>query len=597
MIRAGVFIGVDQTGELHKLNDAAAGARRMYEWALKQGMADKTHAKLITDEGGAKVTPDRICDAINEVIDGPGADQLIVYYAGHGVHNMRSERWLLTDAPRNTSAAVNVAGSVEAARYCGGVQHVVIISDACRVAPAGIAAANVSGTEIFPNETVSDTATPVDQFFACGPGKAAVEVKDPKVAADNYNALYTGVLLEALDGSRPDVLEPAAEGGGQVYYVRTRRLESYLRREVPQRVRALNLQHKVNQNPDSIITSDQSWLSRLDVPVVPPGGIPRGGLPPPPAPPDTTPRGGNLRSISQEVVRSAAEGDRQTLRQQLEDAKYSPVAGADLFAETVERVEKPFGPDHFETECGFKVRGARVVEFFSPRAGVEPLGSEGDLLRVTLPLDEPCRSVLLRFDGGVGTVLPAIKGFVAALTFEEGELVDVAYEPSANTGRWNVYQARAAQVRALRAVAAAASQHGRFHLEGADPIRVAQQMQYEKAIDPTLSVYAAYAYHDLQEVGRIREMAGYQRDDLGFTLFDLALLGRELVGERVGSEAGVFPFFPLLSQGWSLLNANRVRLPRALDRIEQDMLDSLWSLFDSRGLDKLRRAMATMEVR
>lgn len=596
MIRAGVFIGVDQTGELHKLNDAAAGARRMYEWALKQGMADKTHAKLITDEGGAKVTPDRICDAINEVIDGPGADQLIVYYAGHGVHNMRSERWLLTDAPRNTGAAVNVAGSVEAARYCGGVQHVVIISDACRVAPAGIAAANVSGTEIFPNETVSDTATPVDQFFACGPGKAAVEVKDPKVAADNYNALYTGVLLEALDGSRPDVLEPAAEGGGQVYYVRTRRLESYLRREVPQRVKALNLQHKVNQNPDSIITSDQSWLSRLDVPVVPPGGIPRGGLPPPP-PPDTTPRGGNLRSISQEVVRSAAEGDRQTLRQQLEDAKYSPVAGADLFAETVERVEKPFGPDHFETECGFKVRGARVVEFFSPRAGVEPLGSEGDLLRVTLPLDEPCRSVLLRFDGGVGTVLPAIKGFVAALTFEEGELVDVAYEPSANTGRWNVYQARAAQVRALRAVAAAASQHGRFHLEGADPIRVAQQMQYEKAIDPTLSVYAAYAYHDLQEVGRIREMAGYQRDDLGFTLFDLALLGRELVGERVGSEAGVFPFFPLLSQGWSLLNANRVRLPRALDRIEQDMLDSLWSLFDSRGLDKLRRAMATMEVR
>src|SRR5689334_2076972 len=113
MIRAGVFIGVDKTGGLQKLNDAAAGARRMYEWALAQGMTDQSHAKLITDAGGVKVDPDLIYDAIKEIIDGAGADQLIVYYAGHGVNINRSEQWLLTEAPVKASAAVNVSGSVE----------------------------------------------------------------------------------------------------------------------------------------------------------------------------------------------------------------------------------------------------------------------------------------------------------------------------------------------------------------------------------------------------------------------------------------------------------------------------------------------------
>src|SRR5262252_762089 len=98
MIRAGVFIGVDQTGNLQRLNDAATGAKRMHEWAIQQGLADHTNARLITDLNGQKVYPDLIYDAIKEIIDGPGVDQLIVYFAGHGVNINRSEHWLLTDA-------------------------------------------------------------------------------------------------------------------------------------------------------------------------------------------------------------------------------------------------------------------------------------------------------------------------------------------------------------------------------------------------------------------------------------------------------------------------------------------------------------------
>jgi hypothetical protein len=585
MIRAGVFIGVDKTGGLQKLHDAADGARRMYEWALAQGITDQTHAKLITDVDGSKVDPDQIYDAIKEIIDGAGADQLIVYFAGHGVNISRSEQWLLTDAPVRTSAAVNVSGSVELARYCG-IQHVVIISDACRVAPEGIQAQTVRGIDIFPNDGAGDRARPVDQFFACYLGRTAAEIKDPAVAASTYSALYTSALLDALKGSSVDALEPSDVVGENCHYVRPRKLEAYLEREIPSRVKKLKLLGKVNQNPDAIITSDGSWLSRIDVPIAQRRARPT-------AVPST-----DLRSISQQLVRAAVAGGPSELTTEIEQVRSASTAGGEQLVGSVEAIATPFGPDHFETECGIKVRGAHIVDFYAPRVQGELLGSRRENLRIS-HVEYPAASVLLRFDGDMGTVVPALPGFIAALTFDEGELVDVAYEPSANPNnwRWQLYAERATELRALRAVAATASQHGRFRLEGPDAIEIAQKMQYAKGIDPTLAVYAAYAYHDLQAIERIDEMSGYLRGDLGAIFFDLALLGRKLINRAIGPDDGIVPFVPLLSQGWALLGAHRIRLHPALWGIERTMRDSLWSLFDLAGVQQLQHAMRAGDVR
>lgn len=533
--------------------------------------------------------PDLIYDAIKEIIDGPGVDQLVLYFAGHGVNINRNEHWLLTDAPVKTSAAVNVSGSVELARYCG-INHVVIFSDACRVAPEGLQAQNVRGVDVFPNEGAADRAKPVDQFFACFLGRTAAEIKDPASAASTYSALYTNALLDALNGQRRDVLEMSDAQGDTSFYVRPRNLEKYLEAEILIRVKKMQLEGKVNQNPDAIITSDANWLSRIIQDTSASPGI-RKALAPSPIPAPAP----NLQSVARNLVRSAADGDEHALGMQLEASRTARVAGGIHLVETVEKIVAPFGPDHFETQCGIKVRGARMIRFYSPRAHAELLGAEGDILRVN-PTSDPATSVLITFDGGVGTVIPAIRGFIAALTFDDGELVDVAYEPSANDWRWDMYKDSAARVRALRAVAASSSQHGRFRLEQDDAIKIAQDMQYAKGIDPTLAVYAAYAYHDLQAIQRIRDMSGYLSGDIGVTFFDLALLSRNLLDKSVVVSDCIVPFFPLLSQGWALLGANRVRLHPALKGIENNMRDSLWSLFDEVGLKKLSQAMHTGAV-
>jgi hypothetical protein len=59
----------------------------------------------------------------------------------------------------------------------------------------------------------------------------------------------------------------------------------------------------------------------------------------------------------------------------------------------------------------------------------------------------------------------------------------------------------------------------------------------------------------------------------------------------------IIPFVPLLSQGWHLLNAHGIRLHPALDGIERTMRDSLWSLFSGDGVEQLRNALLTKEVR
>lgn len=588
LIRAGVFIGVDKAGKLQKLNDAAAGAERMHDWALSQGMVDRVSARLITDKNGGRVTPDEIYDVVFKIIDGAGADQLIVYFAGHGVNINRGEQWLLSDAPVRANAAVNLAGSVELARYCG-IRHVVFISDACRVAPAGIQAQQVRGSDIFPNETISDKAKPVDQFFACVLGRTAAEIKDPAIAAGGYCALYTTEVAKALSGRVPEVLDRSDTPNDEAFYVKPVRLEEYLERAVPARVRELHLENRVNQSPDAILTAHTNWISRV---AAPRPQRSRPAIPPPtPAP--------NLLSLTDTVVRAAVEGPAGDLIAKLGDLRLQGLETTTRLVETVETVAAPFGPDHMESTCGVKVRGSRITHFTAaiPSSDVELLGPEGQFLRVWR-LNTPV-SVVLRFSDDRGTVIPALPGYLATLTFEDGELVDVGYEPSANTGLWNDYAVRADEVRSLRAVAASASHNGRFRLDTVeDPFAIARKMQYAKTIDPTLAIYAAYAYHDLQRIDRIREMISFLRPVLaGNALFDLELLTRSLVNTKVDLSRPVVPFIPLFSQGWHLLRANRVRLHPALAGIDATMRESVWSLFEPRGVDMLERTLMSEEVR
>jgi hypothetical protein len=184
------------------------------------------------------------------------------------------------------------------------------------------------------------------------------------------------------------------------------------------------------------------------------------------------------------------------------------------------------------------------------------------------------------------------------LTVEDGELIDVAYEPSDNSGwRWTDFSAQHREIRGLHAAASSATRNGVFRLEGEDALTMARSMQMSKCLDPALGVYAAYGYSDLRRRELIRGMSSYMRQDLGGALFDVAMLARELDRKTTGGDPAVFGFAPLLAQGWALLSAYRIALPPSLEGLHRTLMPSVWTLFNSEGVGRVRKAMLTGEVR
>ncbi len=243
--RAAILIGVDRAGSLPTLH-ATAAVQRMRAWAVSA----YDSVAVFTDEPGKPV---RVADIKAEIfrIQSLGTcTDLLIYFSGHGIVHGSGEFWLLSDAPTDANAAVNVQKSARQAAH-GGIPYVVMISDACRTAARGLDAQNIEGSQIFPNVNRGGPENAVDLFYASGLGEASHEFLDPH-AAENYEAIYTSVLLEVLHGHVPPILEIDARHGK---VIRTRPLKDYLKNEVPRRIAARYPSANVAQQPDAHITS------------------------------------------------------------------------------------------------------------------------------------------------------------------------------------------------------------------------------------------------------------------------------------------------------------------------------------------------------
>jgi len=152
------------------------------------------------------------------------------------------------------------------------------------------------------------------------------------------------------------------------------------------------------------------------------------------------------------------------------------------------------------------------------------------------------------------------------------------------------------EFRTLRGLIAAAARLGTLTFQGSDAQALARQMQMAKNGDPFMAIYAAYAYHQLGLGEWMRQMYEFQHRDLGFRLFDLALLTRSLYAKEVAGERELFPRFPLLSQGWTLLSANRVKIPKVFEMLRDQLMPSIWTLLSRKGIDVVRVAMRSGDL-
>src|SRR5205823_6511761 len=105
-----------------------------------------------------------------------------------------------------------------------------------------------------------------------------------------------------------------------------------------------------------------------------------------------------------------------------------------------------------------------------------------------------------------------------------------------------------------------------------------------KQFDPTLGIYAAYAYCQIGNFNDIRSVHSYMVQSPEPLPFDVALLAKMLPSE-LNQMDEVAPFCPMLTQGWGILAGQEDSIPNSVRRARAFLVPSLWTTFTAGGME------------
>ncbi|MES2107961.1 MAG: caspase family protein [Bacteroidota bacterium] len=547
MKKCAVIIGVNQTGRLPVLDAAVRNAERFNEWALSQ----EYKTTPLTDADGP-VSVGQIKKAVNDFVEKRSYDLMIIYFSGHGIlQGAEDEYWLLSGAPGDANEAVLVAPSAAFARRSG-IPHVVFISDACRSVPKDPLISGMLGSVIFPNTEAPDTDPTLDIFYATKPGNAAYEVAAEDAVA-GYRSIFTDCLLEALGGGVPELLEELTESGRDYRVVLSQELKRYLREAVPLAARSANI--TLQQLPESRVESVKPrYLSRF------------------------------VDEDRLWLEATAKLGTERRLTPQLDFLNESPVNPLAQFMQVQANFQKS---SDFST--GLTIAGLADAPTLAGLDLDAEIFSEKDAWQVRFNGDSLPKRVLLILPGGNAVPIAILPDFIGVLVMQGNQVLNVNYTPSPSSARYNAAQENDMAMQQRRARIALSAREGEawFTGDGDYLINTASYLREYKRFDPTLGLYAAYAYAGAGDFRGVRSIFRYMKREPEPVLFDIALLSQFLrpdFNPRILRNA--WPMCPLLNKGWSYLAGNPDRYPEDLRELSKHRIPGLWTTFKPAGIDR-----------
>ncbi len=572
MKKAAVVIGVNNTGNLIALKSAAKSANEIAEWLSKEDF----DVELITDENNEPVTSGKISDAINKfVTEPPRYHQLLIYFSGHGYWQARGDYWLLSKAPTQPQEAINLNAAMDYAKFSG-IPNVVFISDACRSIPDSRSGIQVSGIPGFPSLANIQTPSKVDYFKATSEATSAFEVE--------LEGESTSVLTHAFTSAYKEATPEMVKGIGGQEVIPNRRLESFLQSKVNTTLAKINpglrqiIEVNVPSSDDTYIAKYSGKPHELEIPS---GGISLDEI-------------ALNDNFSLTIPRDSPNAIERTFSP--EDFDFNDPLQVEN-PETEEKINKLIPSEeasHFETECGFLIVGATVTQVScikgSNNASVELLDQRGDPLapiRIRVVNASPEVSVLIRLSDGRGIVMPALSGYIGNLYVNDGGLQNASFVPSSNNWRWSGYQNKKLHIDRFRALTAIAVENNIFKLPtDTAAITLANKIRIDKAIDPTLGLYAAHAYYQAGKDEEILSVKKYMGYDINAVLFDIHVMTSLM--ENFKHET-IIPFCPLLTQTWNLIHARNIEIDPLLIEASRYLTNALWTTFEDKGANLVQQ--------
>jgi hypothetical protein len=478
-------IGVSTAPPLPFLGGAVNGARAFHEWAKRLGYK----SRLVTDEA-RPVTALRLRRELERLLQAnqPEIHRLLIYFAGHGViREVEQSLWLLSDWKQELRA-VDVE-PLKRRLYMYRIDQIGIFADACQKLPANIKTADLTPDALLGEGPAprSDTVA-IDKFIATQDGTQAFMI--PGRAPDEDRCLFSGVLLEALWGTKQDAFSKV-----QRDRVTSRSLGDYLKTEVPRIAKRYRITMVPNVSPTFPENDDVYFEKGRRV-------TPPAFLPWPPA--------GQLLALEPDVPSDEDRPSETTRRTEDSQLEY--------------RLRMQERPRSFPTRSGFAVDGAPVFMIWTtPDVVARPyghrnwwlIGPSDTLLRLGKPAP-----VLIDM-GGMVAAATALPDFIASVVTTDRGVAAL------------VYRGTYAQPQDTEATEDAIGRLERGAIRADEAMDLAVELRQGKHADPVRGVISAYLYDSIGDVESIRRMAFYYIQRRQAIPYDIALLA-QLKGERRG---------------------------------------------------------------
>lgn len=552
--KAAVVIGVDQTGNLAKLKSAAAGAEVVAGWLKSEGY----DVICLTDKE-KPVTATDVENAISQFVKlPPQFNLLLVYFSGHGYWHARNDLWLLSGAPIQTSQAINLGGAMELAKFSG-IPNIIFISDACRSIPDSRTGSRVNGIDAFPNLAEINKPSKIDFFKATTEAQAAFEV----TINDSTQSVLTYAIRSAYENPKEEMIQAITEDNERILVVPNRKLESYLQDKINDILSHIDitLMQTIEVN---IPSSDDVYIARAKT--TPPNFI------------------YNPRSIN------TTTNNKESMSLSIKKTTNTKKINALLPVKSI---------DDISMSSGFIISGAKIINAITPKTNkdirLELIYSEhtSPLSIIKLKNTSPGESVLVQLDNGRASILAGLDGYIGHAVFNETGLANVSYVPAKNNWRWGMYASNEDQLDNLRALVSLEIQNNTFKVtSNSEAEDLAYKIRVGKGIDPTLGLYAAYAYWQAGKEKHIFSVRNYMLQDLNTDLFDIQVLLSRKIDKTLPGQS-LLPFCPLLTQTWSLLRPRGIKLHPELEAATPYLCNSLWTTFEPKASNRLINAIKT----
>lgn len=568
IIKHAVLIGINDVPNMEYLDTPSHYAIQMQNWAKEQGYKTSLFVDSPNGEASGICSRTEILKTIRSIIE-HGTDQLLIYFSGHGVeHTAGNDIWLLPDYQDDPSECISISLN-RALAYNSGISHVIFISDACRVPSNHQSLRAASGGSILPMLNIINPDTEVDVLYSTWPGQLAVDIKDEH---GNYRSIYSDCLLSCLQGDVPEVIKQIQNITPGFPAVLPDELNRYLKKTVP--VQTLAAGRKPQIPMGDVTSRDPRYLSSFLE--------------------DNAEVLTEESTILPEVIPQVTAPAIKTVTFKLES--FMEMRGINVESK-IHNATFRFSSDHeFFTSpnvfgspiTGLLVTGINKPAVFSKREVDLKNGNKRNFSvpqiiasdEVHRDFEEENDDLFLIGNPRTNRFYPVslLTGFFTQVVFEKGELLTVNYFPTSGYRKVEAHNLGRELVR-RKTIIIMAAKNGIF--QGSEEI--AEYLRSYKHLDPTLGLFAAYAYFQKGDFEGVRSVYSYMAQEPEQVIGDVKILNR-LSTNRGDLHYSGKVNLPILTEGWSYLKL----LPEnPYTDLSTELQPGLWTSFTRNGLQYL----------